>query len=44
MNRYELGKLLAEKHGLDQSLLKAVLQRDIQMKAARPKNVSMVSK
>ena len=44
MNRYELGNALAEKYGLDKGLIKAGLQSDVQMKAARPKDVSMVSK
>jgi dTDP-4-dehydrorhamnose reductase len=44
LNRYELGLLLAEKHGLNKNLLKPGLQADVQMKAKRPKNVSMVSR
>ena len=43
MNRYELGKLIAKKYNLDMSLLKPGLQSDVQMKAKRPKDVSMVS-
>jgi dTDP-4-dehydrorhamnose reductase len=43
INRYELGKLLAEKYGLNQSLIKPGLQSDVQMKAKRPKNVSLIN-
>lgn len=43
MTRFELGKWIAEKHGLDLSLLQAGLQSDVQMKAARPKDVSLTN-
>lgn len=42
MNRFELGKFIAEKYGLDLSLLKPGLQSDVKFKAKRPKNVSML--
>lgn len=42
MNRYELGIHLAEKHGLDKSLLKPGKQSDINLSVSRPKDATMV--
>ena len=42
MNRYALGVMLAEKHGLDVHLLSKGKQSDVKMAAERPKNVTMV--
>lgn len=42
MNRYELGILLAEKHGLDKSLLKPGKQSDVKLSVSRPKNATLI--
>lgn len=42
MNRYELGVMLAQKHGLNEKLLSKGKQSDVQMMAERPKNATMV--
>lgn len=42
MNRYELGLHLAEKHGLDLSLIKAGKQSDVDLSVRRPKNTTMI--
>ena len=41
MNRYELGVYLAEKHGLDKSLLIPGKQGDVNLRVQRPKNATM---
>lgn len=43
LNRFELGMILAEKHGLDKSLLSKGKQSDVRMMAERPKNATMVN-
>ena len=42
LNRYELGLQLAQKYELGIALIKAGVQADMKMPAARPKNVSMI--
>lgn len=43
VSRYEIGCLLAEKLGVDKSLVAKAKQADIKMPAARPANVSLIS-
>ncbi|MFK8102480.1 MAG: NAD(P)-dependent oxidoreductase [Saprospiraceae bacterium] len=44
ISRYDLAKLIAQAYGLPTELLQASLQKEVQLPAARPPNVSLDSK